>query len=44
MFAYYGIEVTRAELIKLFNLIDKDRSGDLNFNEFKAFACNPDAN
>ena len=30
MFAHYGIDISRHELTILFNLVDKDRTGDLN--------------
>lgn len=44
MFAYYGIEVSRHELVQLFNLVDKDCSGGLDIEEFKSFAQDPQAN
>jgi Ca2+-binding EF-hand superfamily protein len=38
MFAYYGIDLSRSELVQLFNQVDKDGSGDLSLEEFKSFA------
>ena len=38
MFTYYGIDITRQELVRLFNLVDRDCSGHLDLEEFKAFA------
>lgn len=44
MFAHYGIDTTRQELAKLFNLVDSDGSGDLSLAEFKTFAQDPRSN
>lgn len=44
MFTYYGIAITRAELVRLFNLVDRDGSGTLDLEEFKAFAQDPKSN
>jgi hypothetical protein len=44
MFAYHGIELTKAELVSLFNQVDRDGSGDLNLDEFKSLAQDSKAN
>jgi len=44
MFTYYGIAITRSELVRLFNLVDRDGSGNLDLEEFKAFAQDPKSN
>lgn len=44
MFTYYGIDISKQELFRLFNIIDKDNSGCLDMEEFKAFASDPTAN
>ena len=44
IFDNFNLQLSRQECAKLFNAADNDRSGDLNFSEFKDFACGDKTN
>ena len=44
LFENFNLQLSRQECAQLFNAADRDRSGDLNFTEFKEFACGDKTN
>lgn len=43
MFMHYGVEVPRRDLVRFFNSFDKDQNGNLDLNEFKTLAMEPNS-
>ena len=44
LFAQQGINMSRHDLIQLFNIVDKDCSGDVSIKEFRDFAHDSKSN
>jgi hypothetical protein len=44
MFKENNIDITSKQLLRLFSIVDKDKSGALDINEFKQFALSEEAN